>query len=336
MRSRTCSSLSPSRPLPVALDGSRVKRGGGRVSLLLTRFFAHSRGESKPPLSLSTWNKSTSRASGGEEEKRGGGGGGDKVAGGESGSRRSRVERGGGGRERRRSKGNEGFPEHSTHFSLPPRPTTQTSRLSTPLVETKSDTRKAKLLQMHKPPPLIPPLLVPGHSLPLSLSLSLARPRRLAPFSPTLTANPSHRENVVLQFTLSFLPPSRVFQLSSLFDSPSCPLGFFAPLRPSAVCPESWFHGYRISILGKPTRDPSTSDCLTPLINLVESLGEDFGCSFPPFPARTWHATRARFDRGRDSPPIRWNTFHPSSRLFRVEHVSGARAFRKCFHFKRF
>lgn len=49
MRSRTRSSLSPSRPLPVALDGSRAKRGGGQVSLLLTRFFAHSRGESKPP-----------------------------------------------------------------------------------------------------------------------------------------------------------------------------------------------------------------------------------------------------------------------------------------------
>lgn len=156
---------------------------------------------------------------------------------------------------------------------------------------------------MHKPPPLIPPLLVPGHSLPLSLSLSLARPRRLAPFSPTLTANPSHRENVVLQFTLSFLPPplTSVSTLLSLRLS-ILPSRF---LRPSAVCPESSFHGYRISILGKPTRDPSTSDCLTPLINLVESLGEDFGCSFPPFPARTWHATRARFDRGRDSPPIR-------------------------------
>lgn len=54
--------------------------------------------------------------------------------------------------EGERSKGNEDFPEHSTHFSLYSRPTTQTSRLSTPLVETKSDTRKAKLLQMHKLP----------------------------------------------------------------------------------------------------------------------------------------------------------------------------------------
>lgn len=191
---------------------------------------------------------------------------------------------------------------------------------------------------MHKPPPLIPPLLVPGHSLLLSLSLFPSRVLEglllFHPLSqPTLPIAKTSFCNLLFPF---FPPLSRVFQLSSLFDSPSCPLGFFAPLRPSAVCPESSFHGYRISILGKPTRDPSTSDCLTPLINLVESLGEDFGCSFPPFPARTWHATRARFDRGRDSPPIRWNTFHPSSRLFRVEHVSGARAFRKCFHFKRF
>lgn len=242
MRSRTRSSLSPSRPLPVALDGSRVKRGGGRVSLLLTRFFAHSRGESKPPLPLSTWNKSTSRASGGEEEKRGGGGGGDKVAGGESGSRRSRVEREGEeGRERRRSKGNEGFPEHSTHFSLPPRPTTQTSRLSTPLVETKSDTRKAKLLQMHKPPPLIPPLLVPGHSLPLSLSFPRASSKACSFFTHSHSQPfPSRkRRSAIYSFlsspltSVSTLLSLRLSILPSRFLRPSSPLrglsGEFVP-----------------------------------------------------------------------------------------------------------
>lgn len=236
MRSRTRSSLSPSRPLPVALDGSRVKRGGGRVSLLLTRFFAHSRGESKPPLPLSTWNKSTSRASGGEEEKRGGGGGGDKVAGGESGSRRSRVEREGEeGRERRRSKGNEGFPEHSTHFSLPPRPTTQTSRLSTPLVETKSDTRKAKLLQMHKPPPLIPPLLVPGHSLPLSLSFPRASSKACSFFTHSHSQPfPSRKRRSAIYSFLSSPPSHECFNSplsSTLHPALSVSSPLFAPPR---------------------------------------------------------------------------------------------------------
>lgn len=286
------------------------------------------------PPSLSTWNKSTSRASGGEEEKRGGGGGGDKVAGGESGSRRSRVERegeeGGRGGEVKVTR----VSRSTRLISLSPRGQ-QHRPLDSRRHSWKRNLIREKLNSFKCTSPLL--LFHPSsfQGIPyLSLSLSLARPRRLAPFSPTLTANPSHRENVVLQFTLSFLPPplTSVSTLLSLRLS-ILPSRF---LRPSAVCPESWFHGYRISILGKPTRDPSTSDCLTPLINLVESLGEDFGCSFPPFPARTWHATRARFDRGRDSPPIRWNTFHPSSRLFRVEHVSGARAFRKCFHFKRF
>lgn len=151
---------------------------------------------------------------------------------------------------------------------------------------------------MHKPPPLIPPLLVPGHSLPLPLFPSRVLEGLLLfhPLSqPTLPIAKTSFCNLLFPF---FPPLSRVFQLSSLFDSPSCPLGFFAPLRPSAVCPESWFHGYRISILGKPTRDPSTSDCLTPLINLVESLGEDFGCSFPPFPARGTRLARVSIGVG--------------------------------------
>lgn len=154
---------------------------------------------------------------------------------------------------------------------------------------------------MHKPPPLIPPLLVPGHSLPLSLSFPRASSKACSFFTHSHSQPfPSRKRRSAIYSFLSS-PLTSVSTLLSLRLS-ILPSRF---LRPSAVCPESSFHGYRISILGKPTRDPSTSDCLTPLINLVESLGEDFGCSFPPFPARTWHATRARFDRGRDSPPIR-------------------------------
>lgn len=106
---------------------------------------------------------------------------------------------------------------------------------STPLVETKSDTRKAKLLQMHKPFSIRPlstlsrlyrcsllRLLTPfGVCNPLNVLLVFRHLFRLLLLSAThlYSVNPFHCENVVLQFTFPLpLPSYPSFLFLSIFS----------------------------------------------------------------------------------------------------------------------
>lgn len=109
---------------------------------------------------------------------------------------------------------------------------------STPLVETESDTRKAKLLQMHKPfySPflstlsrlyrcfplhLLTPSSLRGVCNPPSVLFVFRRLFRLLLLSAThlYSVNPFHCENVVLQFTFPLLLPLFLLILPSLFLS---------------------------------------------------------------------------------------------------------------------
>lgn len=102
---------------------------------------------------------------------------------------------------------------------------------STPLVETKSDTRKAKLLQMHKPfysPPIYPlppvPLLSPSSSYPFFASRSLQSPERPLRFPPPLSTLAPFSYPLILSQPFSLRKCRSAIHLSSSSSSlPSYP-----------------------------------------------------------------------------------------------------------------
>ena len=213
-----------------------------------------------------------------------------------------------------RGKGNEGFPEHSTHFSLSLSlsPRGQQHRpLDSRRHSWKRNLIREKLnsFKCTSPPSSYstPPR---SRAFPTFLSLSLLSffraPSKACSFFTHPQPFPSRkRRSAIYSFLSSLTSVLTLLSVRLRITGTLYPLLLSLSSSPSsAVRPRVRFKGERefffsfdyIPILGKPTRDPPTSDCLTPLINLVQEESLDFGCSFPPFfslslSTRRWHAT---------------------------------------------